>query len=219
MSSDFIYTPPENRSLDVLYCDKDVVLVSKPEGLLSVPGKREEHKDCLESRLKEFYPEIKVVHRLDMATSGIMVFARNAKAHRNISAQFERRKVYKEYIAHIWGKPKLKKGTIDLPLVCDWPNRPKQKIDHIKGRQAVTDWELVNSSGKQTIVKLFPKTGRSHQLRVHMQAIGHPIIGDVFYGDKNLDIKNQRLMLHSNKIGFHLPKNGDFVYFYDPCPF
>ncbi len=212
------YNPPK-QSLEIIYKDTHLLIVNKPAGLLSVPGKSDEHKDCLENRLKSKFANCLTIHRLDMATSGVMVFALTPKAQRHIGLQFERRQVKKNYIALISGCPDTDNGLIDMPLICDWPNRPKQKIDFENGKQAITKWKIIDKSQMFSRVLLKPKTGRSHQLRVHMQAIGHPILGDAIYADDQVYQMSDRLMLHSENISFRHPDGGRLISFTAPCPF
>ena len=216
----FVYQPPSaEEGLVILHKDDDVLVLSKPAGLLSVPGKAVDHADCLESRVREAFPQARIVHRLDMATSGIMVLAMTAEAHRHLGLQFERRKTKKSYVARIWGHPEKDKGTVDLPLICDWPNRPKQKVDFENGKQAVTEWEIIKREEQESRVRLYPLTGRSHQLRVHMLSLGHPILGDDFYAPPEALSAADRLQLHAESLSFHHPADGVVRSFTDPCPF
>ena len=205
-----IYDPP-NDPLDILYRDEHLLIVNKPAGLLSVPGKPLEHRDCLQSRLEAEYPDTLLIHRLDHATSGVMVFALTKLAQRHINWQFERRQVSKTYVARVEGQLVADNGEIDLPLIADWPNRPRQKVCHETGKQSKTGWKVLSRESSATRVELYPKTGRSHQLRVHMKAIGHPIVGDTFYGDETLA---DRLHLHATQLQFRHPDGGDPMTFY-----
>ena len=184
-----------------------------------MPGKAEEHKDCLETRLRDLYPELKLIHRLDHPTSGVMVFARNAAAQRHLGLQFEKRMVQKTYIARVQGKMSGSSGHINLPLICDWPNRPKQMVSFEHGKSAQTDWELLKCDGEVSRLALYPKTGRSHQLRVHCLAIGHPILGDSFYGGTDNEKAAPRLQLHADTIKFRHPNGGAWMEYSAPCPF
>jgi len=215
----FIYDPPQDPRLEVMHVDGDILVVSKPSGLLSVPGKAEEHSDCLEARAKAAYPDARIVHRLDMDTSGVMVLAMNPVAHRHLGLQFERRKTAKSYIARVWGTMECERGEVDLPLRCDWPNRPKQMVCHEHGRNAVTDWQVQAREIRATRVKLLPVTGRSHQLRVHMLVLGHPILGDRFYAEGEALSAADRLQLHAKELTFHHPTGGERVTFSAECPF
>lgn len=215
----FVYDPPVEPYLDVLHRDDDLLVVDKPSGLLSVPGKAAEHADCLEARSRDRFPEARIVHRLDMDTSGVMVLAMNAAAHRHLGLQFERRKTRKTYVAEVWGQMVGDEGEVDLPLVCDWPNRPKQMVSFEHGRPALTRWQVLERTEKTTRVRLFPHTGRSHQLRVHMLALGHPIIGDRFYAEGEALSAFHRLALHAESLEFHHPSGGERVAFEAMCPF
>jgi tRNA pseudouridine32 synthase / 23S rRNA pseudouridine746 synthase len=200
------YSPPM-EPLVVLHADHEVVLVNKPAGLLSVPGKGEHLADCLMARVRAAYPTALLVHRLDRDTSGVMVFALTPHAQRHLGLQFEKRQTRKTYVARVSGELAQKSGTIDLPLIVDWPNRPRQMVDHEKGRAAVTDWRLVRRGDGESRVRLMPRTGRSHQLRVHMLVIGHPILGDPFYAEGPAR-DHPRLMLHSETLCFRHPDGG-----------
>lgn len=217
--AEFEYAPPDDP-LDVVYIDHDILILNKPSGLLCVPGRKPEHKDSLESRVRAEYPNALIVHRLDMDTSGIVIMAMNTEAHKNLGLQFEKRKTDKEYIARIWGHVEEDSGHIDLPLICDWPNRPLQKIDLTRGKDARTDWEIIEREvDNVTRVRLHPITGRTHQLRVHMAEIGHPILGDDFYAhDEGLKAAD-RLQLHAHKLMVTHPTEGKEVWFEAPCPF
>lgn len=177
---DFTYSPPDVAPV-ILYEDHDLVFVDKPSGLLSVPGRGPEKTDCMIARLARIYPDILLVHRLDLDTSGVMVFARTPAAQRHLGQQFETRKTRKHYIARVAGHVDSTEGRVDLPLIVDWPNRPLQKVCHDTGRPAQTDWKLIRHEDGASRLRLMPVTGRSHQLRVHMLAIGHVILGDPLY--------------------------------------
>ncbi|WP_269585547.1 pseudouridine synthase [Roseibium sp. Sym1] len=217
--SDFVYAPPLEPYLPVLHVDEDLLVIDKPGGLLSVPGKAAEHADCVERRARERFPEARIVHRLDMDTSGVMVLAMNAAAHRHLGLQFERRKTAKVYVADVWGQPADDAGEIDLPLICDWPNRPKQMVCFEHGKPALTRWQVLERRERTCRVRLFPHTGRSHQLRVHMLAQGHPIIGDRFYAEGDALAASDRLALHAESLELHHPIGGDRVIFRSPVPF
>lgn len=211
------YTPP-NDPLDVLYEDGHIVVVNKPSGLLSVPGRGEHLADCLLTRVQAAFPDALLVHRLDRDTSGVMVFALTAHAQRSLSMQFEKRSTKKTYVARVSGKIAEKQGSIDLPLIVDWPNRPLQKVCHDTGKPALTDWRVMKVGGGETRVRLSPKTGRSHQLRVHMLAIGHVILGDPLYATGE-DLEYPRLMLHSEELRLNHPENGKGMSFRAKAPF
>lgn len=212
-----IYTPPKDP-LVILHHDHQVLLVDKPSGLLSVPGKGEDLTDCLIARVQRVFPDALLVHRLDRDTSGVMIFALTPHAQRHLGLQFENRQTKKTYVARVWGEMADKTGTVDLPLIVDWPNRPLQMVDHENGRAAVTDWRVVRVGGGETRVRLMPKTGRSHQLRVHMLALGHPILGDPFYAT-GAARDHPRLMLHSETLQFRHPDGGQGMRITAPCPF
>jgi tRNA pseudouridine32 synthase/23S rRNA pseudouridine746 synthase len=214
----FHYAPPQDP-LTIIHQDDDLLLVDKPAGLLSVAGKAAEHADCLETRVKTAYPTALLVHRLDMDTSGIMVFAMNKPAQRHLGLQFERRHIDKTYIAEVFGKVKEDEGEVKLPLIVDWPNRPLQKVCFDTGKAAQTVWQVVGRADLRTRVRLTPRTGRSHQLRVHMRELEHPILGDRFYSSGDALKAADRLMLHSESLSFYHPTGGARVKFQSPCPF
>ena len=215
---DFIYRPP-NSSLVILHQDDDLLVLDKPCGLLSVPGKTDILKDCLEKRAQAKFQQAQIVHRLDMDTSGVLIFAMNKTAMRHLGLQFERRKLEKHYIARIHGQPHADSGSVDLPLRCDWPNRPLQMVCHEQGRNALTHWEILEREHSACRVKLVPHTGRTHQLRVHMLAIGHPILGDRFYADDDALLAADRLQLHAKSLTLHHPSGGERITFTAPVPF
>ena len=215
----FLYRPPTEPWLVVLHEEDEILVLSKQSGLLSVAGKPAEHADCIESRAKAEYPQARIVHRLDRETSGVIVMAMNAKSHRHLGLQFERRKIGKKYIARVWGAVTQDRGVVDLPLTCDWPNRPKQMVDVESGRAALTEWEVLEREQGATRMSLSPRTGRSHQLRVHMLTIGHPIIGDSFYATGAAFTSADRLQLHAESITLHHPSDGKLTTFTAPCPF
>lgn len=210
------YRPPADP-LVILHRDAHVLLVDKPSGLLSVPGKTDDLADCLEVRVKAEFRHALLVHRLDMDTSGIMVFALSRAAQRDLNMQFETRKVDKTYIARIWGRPEQNEGVIDLPMRADWPNRPLQMITP-EGKPAVTHWQVIGEEGPLTRIRLKPETGRSHQLRLHMKALGHPIAGDRFYAEGEALAAARRLELHAETLAFRHP-DGTLVSYSAPCPF
>lgn len=213
------YSPPMVPYLEIVFQDDDILVLNKPSGLLSVPGKAKEHADCLQSRAQRVFPTATVVHRLDMATSGLMVMALNKAAHRHISKQFELRETSKTYQAIVFGRVQLDSGEINLPLICDWPNRPKQMVDHERGKKALTRWRVLERNSDTTRVELKPVTGRSHQLRVHMLSMQHPIIGDRLYAhEQALQIAN-RLNLHAMYLSFRHPANEKVLCFESDVPF
>lgn len=215
----FEYKPPQDPHLTIVHQDDDLLVLNKPSGLLSVPGRLEEHKDCLESRAQATFPTATTVHRLDMDTSGILIMALNKTAHRHLGLQFEKRMTSKTYRARVWGHPKDDQGLIDLPLRCDWPNRPKQMVDHQQGRSAQTNWQVVQREEHTTLVELAPITGRSHQLRVHMLEMGHPIVGDRFYATGQALHASDRLELHAHILKLRHPTGGTHMCFEAPLPF
>ncbi len=212
----FTYAPP-NDPLNILHEDEDLLLIDKPSGLLSVPGR--DNPDSAQTRLLELHPESLLIHRLDMATSGLMVFARNKAAQRHLGLQFERRHTTKSYIARVAGQVSGESGRIDQPLIADWPNRPRQMVSWELGKASVTDWEILERETDTTRLALHPITGRSHQLRVHCWAIGHPILGDRIYAVDDIFEAAPRLQLHAWKLGLRHPSDGSHVSFEAPCPF
>lgn len=211
------YAPPDTP-LDLLHADHEILVVNKPAGLLSVPGKGAGLADCLIARLEVAYPQVLLVHRLDRDTSGVMVFALTPHAQRHLGLQFEKRHTKKTYLARVAGRLARKTGTIDLPLVVDWPNRPLQKVDHQAGKPALTEWRVMQASDTESRVQLYPRTGRSHQLRVHMLALGHPILGDPLYAPETADAY-PRMMLHALELRFRHPDGGAGVKFRATPPF
>ncbi|MDA9369325.1 RluA family pseudouridine synthase [Amylibacter sp.] len=214
----FVYEPPKTP-LDILYIDEDVLVVNKPSGLLTVPGKELKHHDSLELRVKSEYPNSFLVHRLDMDTSGVIIFALSKSTQRSLNLQFEKRIVKKLYEARVFGNIKEDNGFIDLPLIVDWPNRPLQKIDARAGKSALTHWQVLDREGDVTRVTLMPETGRTHQLRVHMMSLGHTILGDRFYGNvAEINLANE-LQLHSKQLIINHPKSGKPKTFISKVPF
>ena len=205
------YSPPSG-DIPILHADHEILVVDKPAGLLSVPGKGPDLADCLIARLRTAFPTVLLVHRLDRDTSGVMVFALTPHAQRHLGLQFEHRRTKKTYLARVAGRLEPKTGQVDLPLIVDWPNRPLQKVDHETGRPAQTDWRVIKASDAETRVHLMPLTGRSHQLRVHMLALGHPILGDPFYAS-GAALDHPRLMLHSEELRLHHPDGGQMLKF------
>lgn len=210
--------------LDIIYQDDDIVVLNKASGILSVPGRLPEHQDCLQNRVQRVLPTATIVHRLDMATSGIMIMALNKPAHVAISRQFEQRKTQKSYLARVWGLVELNEGSVDLPLISDWPNRPKQKVDHENGKKSLTHYRVLSHNDSideqaNTLLELTPITGRSHQLRVHMLALGHPILGDRLYAPEEALTMRNRLQLHALKLSLFHPSTEQAITFDAPCPF
>ena len=207
------YSPPSDNGLDILFQDNYLLAINKPSGLLSVPGKGEDKQDCMALRVQQEFPDALIVHRLDMATSGIMLMALNKDIHRELSISFQDRMVSKSYIAVIDGLLEEDLGSVDLPLITDWPNRPRQKIDYDSGKTSLTHYKVLdrNSANQTTRVELIPETGRTHQLRVHMQAIGHAIVGDRLYAESCVQKKSDRLLLHAQQLAFNHPVSKDKI--------
>ncbi|MFA0812430.1 pseudouridine synthase [Microbulbifer epialgicus] len=212
------YCPPSEPFLSEVYKDTSILVLNKPSGLLSVPGRDPANKDSLASRVQQRYSEALIVHRLDMDTSGLVVMARGPEIHRKLSTLFQNREVNKTYLARVWGVPEAESGEVNLPLICDWPNRPRQKVDFEVGKPSLTYWEKVSISESSSLIRLKPVTGRSHQLRVHMQAIGHPILGDPFYASSEALSAAPRLLLHANELDFDHPDTGEKLHFSIPLP-
>lgn len=225
MSGDF-------AGLEPLFQDAHLLVLNKPSGLLTVPGRGPDKQDCLSARAQSVWPDALVVHRLDMATSGLVVMARGMEAQRSLSLAFEQRKVCKRYIALACGaliNPEPDNGwnLIDLPLLLDWPNRPRSAVNHEAGKPSITRWRLrpvepqspKSHTGIATRVELEPITGRSHQLRVHLQSIGHPIAGDALYAPPDAPAQAERLLLHAQALELAHPVTGERLTFESPCPF
>lgn len=217
-------SPPYNPQMRfekewVIYADQDILVVNKPSGLLSVPGRGPDKQECLLSHVLPHYPQASIVHRLDMDTSGLMVLAQNQAAHRHLSHQFQERLTTKTYHALCQGMPSQTKGFIGLPMRCDWVNRPLQMVDFLHGKKALTYWQIEQQFKDCFLVELTPITGRSHQLRVHMQALGHPILGDNLYADSFSLQASKRLMLHATNLALRHPKTEQRLQFNAPNPF
>lgn len=209
-AQDYI-VPPCPREVDILYQDDYLLLVHKPDLLLSVPGKLPQNKDCMITRIQRAFPSATVVHRLDLDTSGIMLVPLCREAHSVISRHFQERRIYKSYIAEVFGLVSQDHGEIDLPIACDWQNRPRQKICHARGKQALTRYEVIARFPQRNTSRLLlkPLTGRSHQLRIHLATIGHPILGcDLYAHDDALNMA-PRLLLHAQELGFRHPVTGE----------
>ncbi len=190
---------PALADLALIHLDADVIVADKPAGLLCVPGRGPDKADCLATRVATRWPGAKPAHRLDMGTSGLVVFGRHAAAHRALSMAFAARQVAKRYEAVVAGLPAHDAGEIDLPLICDWPNRPRQIVDHTTGKPSQTRWRVItrDPDAGTTRLALEPITGRSHQLRVHLASIGHPILGDDLYAPPDWLAAAPRLLLHA----------------------
>ncbi|BBP46276.1 RNA pseudouridine synthase [Thiosulfatimonas sediminis] len=197
----------------VVYADDEILIVNKPSGLLSVPGRGDDKQECLLSHLHNTYPDALIVHRLDMDTSGLMVLARNKAAHRDLSRQFQDRKTAKRYQALCSGIISQNSGQIALPMRCDWERRPLQMVDFLLGKGAHTQWRLLKQYTHYFSVELTPTTGRSHQLRLHMQMLGHPILGDNLYADHYALHQAPRLCLHAEYLGFTHPSRQRWLEF------
>ena len=215
------YSPPPFDGLDEVYKDEHILIVNKPAGLLSVPGVQPEKKDCLISRVNSIYPEALIVHRLDMSTSGLIILARGKPMQSALSHMFRERQVEKNYIAVVGGLVKPQLGLIELPLLVDWPNRPRQVVNFTDGKASTTGFEVLErDTAKQTTrLLLTPITGRSHQLRVHLQAIGHPIAGDEFYATPEILQMADRLLLHARWLQFKHPVSGELLDIHCPESF
>jgi tRNA pseudouridine32 synthase/23S rRNA pseudouridine746 synthase len=212
--------------LDVVHADAGIVVLNKPSGLLAVPGKTSDL--CLSLQVQAQFDDALIVHRLDMATSGLMVMARGLAAQRVLNDHFAQRRVHKRYVAVVQGDcraPEPDSGeawqTIDLPIIVDWPNRPLRKIDFETGKPSSTRWRCLayNAERNATRLELEPLTGRSHQLRVHLQAIGHPILGDALYAPPEIAAASERLLLHATELGFPHPVSGEWISFTSPDGF
>ncbi|MDD2774465.1 MAG: pseudouridine synthase [Gallionella sp.] len=203
------YTPPAHTGLDILFQDDHLLIVNKPTGLLAVPGRGEDKQDCLSTRVQTEFPDALIVHRLDMATSGLLIFARGMAMQRTLSGLFERREIEKQYVALVAGKLAQIAGEIDLPLGADWEHRPRQRVDFERGKPAQTHFQVLsyNEPHDTSRVALTPITGRTHQLRVHLLAIGHPILGDSLYGGREA----QRSHLHATALYFNHPQTGEVL--------
>jgi tRNA pseudouridine32 synthase/23S rRNA pseudouridine746 synthase len=208
-------------NIAVHWFDEALVVIDKPAGLLAVPGRGDHKQDCAALRVQARWPDACVVHRLDMATSGLMLMARGAVAQRRLSAAFAERQVDKQYVAVVGGLLEAEQGCITLPLAADWPNRPRQRVDIEGGKPSQTDWQVLSrdSAAGRTRLALAPVTGRSHQLRVHLQAIGHPIVGDTLYASPEFAQASSRLLLHASRLALAHPITGAALVFESAPPF
>jgi tRNA pseudouridine32 synthase/23S rRNA pseudouridine746 synthase len=212
-------------NLHVIHEDEHMIVLDKPADLLAVPGRGPDKQDCLSTRAQARWPDALVVHRLDMATSGLVVMARGLDAQRTLSRAFETRQVHKRYTAVVAGtltNPQPDNGwnTIDLPITVDWPNRPRSIVSAELGKPSVTRWRIARPSDVDTTrLELEPVTGRTHQLRVHLQAIGHPILGDALYATPEQQALAPRLLLHAHHLSLPHPLHGATMAFHSPCPF
>ena len=217
------------NAFELIYEDSALLVFNKPSGLLSVPGKGPEKADCLRTRVQQVYPEALTVHRLDMSTSGILLMARSAELHRKLSIAFANREVEKRYIAVVDGKvienlpdnPAETWQLIDKPIATDWINRPLQKIDASEGKASQTRYRVLryDDAHDTTRLELAPVTGRTHQLRVHLQSIGHSILGDHLYASPEVQAKSARLLLHASELHLAHPVTGKSLAFQCACPF
>lgn len=213
----FVYQPPLRPYLKILFQDEDLLVLDKPSGLLSVPGRQAEHKDSLMLRAQRVFPTATVIHRLDMDTSGIMIMPLNRPAMSHLARQFQERKPNKMYTAWIQGSPKSDGGLIDQPLICDWPNRPRQMVCYDHGKPSQTLWRVKERRQDKTLVELFPITGRSHQLRVHLLHLGHAILGDEIYANEQGQQAANRLQLHATSLELEHPVTGQWMRFDSPA--
>jgi tRNA pseudouridine32 synthase/23S rRNA pseudouridine746 synthase len=205
----------------LVHVDDALIAADKPADLLSVPGRGPENADCLSARLQSVYADALIVHRLDMATSGLIVFGRGAEAQRSLSIAFAERRIAKRYVAIVAGLVADEAGEIDLPLIADWPNRPRQMVDRARGKPSRTRWRVLSRDTEhgRTRIELEPVTGRSHQLRVHLQAIGHPILGDTLYAPPATADASPRLLLHASRLQLPHPVDGRQLELLSPPPF
>jgi tRNA pseudouridine32 synthase/23S rRNA pseudouridine746 synthase len=201
--------PHSQEETRILYEDADLLLVRKPDLLLTIPGRHPLNKDCMITRLQQRYPTASIVHRLDLDTSGIMVVPLNKPTHAHISRQFQERRVDKTYTAVVFGEVQDDQGEVDLPIATDWSNRPLQMICHDRGKSALTRYRVVERLGDRTRMLLMPVTGRSHQLRIHMRELGHPILGCDMYAHEQALGMAQRLLLHATTLSFEHPTTGE----------
>jgi tRNA pseudouridine32 synthase/23S rRNA pseudouridine746 synthase len=205
--------PPPMGDIEYVYNDEHIIIVDKPANMLSVPGRTPDKQDCLIHRVRKRFSEARIVHRLDFSTSGLMVIAQNQESHRELGRQFENRKTEKKYVAKVFGLPDETSGIINLPLRCDWERRPLQIIDHQQGKNALTHWEIIERFQDSCILELSPTTGRTHQLRVHMQAMGHPILGDELYAHEAAYSMSDRLNLHAKELIINHPAGNNRMTF------
>ncbi|EGM78844.1 pseudouridine synthase, RluA family [Rheinheimera sp. A13L] len=212
MQRPFVYNPPAEPWLDILYLDKDILVVNKPSGLLTNPGRAEEMQDCLLSRVQQQFPLAQLVHRLDMSTSGLVVFALRRKAEAALKQQFASRSVKKIYRARVWGEI-AEQGMVNAPLIADAAKPPLQKICEKTGKAALTHFQRLSFDGQSSLVELRPVTGRSHQLRVHMQSLGHPILGDAFYAHDEAYAAAPRLLLQALCLEVYQPYSSQLLRF------
>ena len=214
------YLVPHSQSpIRLIYEDTDLLLIDKPHHLLSVPGRHPLNHDSLIRRLQRRYPDVQAVHRLDLDTSGLMVVPKRRESLSELARQFQRRQIEKEYTAIVWGELAEDRGSIELPIATDWPNRPKQIICEERGKHALTHFEVLIRGNNRSLIKLKPVTGRSHQLRIHMQSLGHPIIGCDMYAHPEALEASDRLLLHATRLKLCAPSTGNWLSAFSPIPF
>ncbi len=214
------YLVPHSQSpIRLIYEDTDLLLIDKPHHLLSVPGRHPLNHDSLIRRLQPRYPDVQAVHRLDLDTSGLMVVPKRRESLSELARQFQRRQIEKEYTAIVWGEVAEDRGSIELPIATDWPNRPKQIICEERGKHALTHFEVLIRGNNRSLIKLKPVTGRSHQLRIHMQSLGHPIIGCDMYAHPEALEASDRLLLHATRLKLCAPSTGNWLSAFSPIPF
>lgn len=208
-----------------MHADAEILVLDKPAGLLCVPGRGPDKQDCLSRRAQQQWPEALIVHRLDQATSGLVLMARSPEAQRRLSRAFELRQVHKRYQAVVAGRmealPDGAWGSIDLPIAADWERRPLRVIDANAGKASLTHWRVLahDAAADTTHVELEPVTGRTHQLRVHLAAVGHAILGDALYANPAVCARSPRLLLHATWLAFEHPATGQWMEFASPAPF
>ncbi|MGP4802669.1 RluA family pseudouridine synthase [Agrobacterium cavarae] len=214
-----IYNPPLEPYISIIHRDESLLVLDKPSGLLSVPGRDPALADSLATRVQKQFPSALMINRLDKDTSGIVLMSLNKKAHAAIASQFESRTTKKIYQAIVWGEVTGESGEIDLPLAIDPDNKPRHRVDQDNGRPSQTQWRVLERLPlPATRLELRPLTGRTHQLRVHLKALGHPILGDEFYASGEALAASERLLLHAEELSFHHPDGHD-VTFHVPAPF
>ena len=213
-----VYHPPLEPYISILHRDEGFLVLDKPSGLLSVPGRHPALSDSLATRVQKQFPHAQMINRLDKDTSGLVLMSLKRQAHAAIAAQFETRTTQKSYVAVVWGHVKEDEGLIDLPLAIDPDNKPRHRVDHDRGKPAQTRWQVLERNERTTRLRLFPLTGRTHQLRVHMKAFGHVILGDEFYAKREALAAADRLLLHAEELSFRHP-DGNIMTFTAPCPF
>ncbi len=220
-----VMTSEEIDPLYPVYLDDVLLVIDKPSGLLAVPGRGEDKQDCALMRVRQRHPEALVVHRLDQPTSGLMILARDLDTQRRLSIAFAQRQVHKVYHAVVAGSPADGHGmcgSVNLPLCCDWPHRPRQMVDWVHGKPSETHWRVLGRHPEfkdSSCMELRPITGRSHQLRVHMQALGHPMLGDKLYAPEEVEQRASRLLLHATQLEMHHPHSGEKLLIRSPTPF